>query len=403
MADFDVIKQISKKTDSKILYIVIDGLGDLPHPEFENKTPLEAAKIPNLDRLASEGNCGLTIPVRLGITPGSGPAHLSLFGYHPLKFEIGRGVLSALGIGIDLRESDVAARVNFCTIDKNGKITDRRAGRISTEICAERCALLSKIEIPGVEILFNPEMEYRASLVLRGKDLGGKVSDTDPQILGVEPLPANGGDEESSKTADIVNKIAARAKELLAGYDKANMILLRGFDQYQKLPSMREIYNLNPACIATYPMYRGVTRLLGMTVLDAGDSIESEFKALEKHINEFDFFYLHIKKTDSAGEDGDFIKKVHVLEELDGFLKDIDKKDFSAIVICGDHSTPCVMKSHSWHPIPFILFSRVNSRKDETRRFNENECLKGVLGTFYAEDAITLALASAGKLNKFGA
>lgn len=403
MADFDLIRQISKKTDSKILYIVVDGLGDLPHPEFAHKTPLEKARIPNIDILASKGNCGLTIPIRWGITPGSGPAHLALFGYDPIKYEIGRGVLSALGIGIELRESDVAARVNFCTVDKDGNITDRRAGRIATEICAERCNELSKIEIPGIEILIHPEMEYRASLVVRGAGLGGEVSDTDPQIVGVKPLQAKGTDENSIKTAAIVNKFLSQTKEILSKHDVANMVLLRGFDQFQKLPLMQEIYKLNPACIATYPMYRGVTRLLGMTVLDAGDTIESEFDALKRHLKDYDFFYLHIKKTDSAGEDGDFLKKVYVLEELDKNLKTAEKMGFDVIVVCGDHSTPCIMKSHSWHPVPFLLFSKTIERHDEVKFFNETECLKGAFGNFPATDAIVLTLAVAGKLNKYGA
>jgi 2,3-bisphosphoglycerate-independent phosphoglycerate mutase len=402
MANFELIKQLSRKTDSKILYIVIDGLGDLPHPDYGNKSPLESAQIPNLDNLAANGSCGLTIPVLRGITPGSGPAHLSLFGYDPLEYEIGRGVLSALGIGVELRESDVAARVNFCTVDKEGNITDRRAGRIPTEVCAERCSELSRIEINGVEILLGPEMEYRASLVLRGKGLGGKVSDTDPQILNVKPLKATGSDPESKKTAAIVNEFTEKAGKVLGTYDKANMILLRGFDQYRKLPLMQDVYKLNPACIATYPMYKGVTRLLGMTVLDAGETIQSEFETLKNRFNDFDFFYLHIKKTDSAGEDGDFLKKVHVLEELDKNLSVLETLNFSTVVVCGDHSTPCAMKSHSWHPVPFIL-SSPNERPDDVRRFTERECVKGVFGTFPAKDAITLTLAAAGKLNKFGA
>jgi len=402
MANFELIKQLSRKTDSKILYIVIDGLGDLPHPDHGNRSPLESAQIPNLDSLAANGSCGLTIPVALGITPGSGPAHLSLFGYDPLEYEIGRGVLSALGIGVELRESDVAARVNFCTVDKDGNITDRRAGRIPTEVCAERCSELSRIEIPGVEILIGPEMEYRASLVLRGEGLGGRVSDTDPQTLEVKPLQAKGLDSESGRTAAIVNKLTEKAGKALGDYDKANMILLRGFDQYRKLPSMQDVYKLNPACIATYPMYKGVTRLLGMTVLDAGETIESEFETLKKRFNDFDFFYLHIKKTDSAGEDGDFMKKVHVLEEFDKNLGALEGLNFSTVVVCGDHSTPCVMKSHSWHPVPFILSSS-NERPGDVRRFTERECAKGAFGTFPAKEAMTLALAAAGKLNKFGA
>lgn len=402
MIDFDLMKELTTKNDKKILYIVIDGLGDLPHPDFNYKTPLEAADIPNLDKLARGGNCGLTIPVDYGITPGSGPAHLSLFGYDPIKHDVGRGVLSALGVGIELKPSDVAARVNFCNIDNDGIITDRRAGRIPTEVCAERCEELSSIKLEDVEIIIKPEMEYRAALILRGKGLGGNVTDTDPQVTGKIPLKAEGLDKESKHSADLFNKFTEEAKKVLSNHDTANMVLLRGFDRYEHLPQMQDVYKLNPACIATFPMYRGVTKLLGMKILKTGMAIKDEFKTLEDNYNDHDFFYLHIKKTDSAGEDGNFEKKVKVLEELDKELKILDKLHFDVIVVCGDHSTPCIMKSHSWHPVPAILFSD-KGREDQTNKFTETECQIGVLGTFHAVNLMPMTLASAGKIKKFGA
>ncbi len=404
MTDFELIKKIAIENDNKILFLVIDGLGDIPHPGYGNKTPLQAAKLPHLDKMAKNGACGLSIPIAPGITPGSGPAHLSLFGYDPVKYDVGRGILSALGVGMDLRDADVAARVNFCNLDDKGFVTDRRAGRIPTEVCRERCEKLSGIKIDGVEFIIEPEMEYRAALIIRGKGLGGEVSDTDPQVINEAPFKAKGLNRESDKTAELVNKYVEEVKERLKDYDTANGILLRGIDTHRKIPQMQDIYKLNPACIATYPMYKGVTKLLGMEVLETGMKIKEEFTTLKDGLSDtaHDFFYVHIKKTDSAGEDGNFEKKVEVLGELDLALKGIDELGFRCIVVCGDHSTPCVMKAHSWHPVPFLIYGD-NVRTDSVERFTEHDCAHGSLGVIPATEIIPQVLASAGKLKKFGA
>ena len=402
--DFDVIKPlIIESSQEKIVLLVMDGLGGLPM-EPGGKTELEAAATPNMDALAEKSMLGLHEGIRSGITPGSGPAHLSLFGYDPLKYVVGRGVLSALGIDFDLHAKDIAARGNFCTVDKEGRITDRRAGRIPTEVSERLCNLLSdNVSIPGVEVFLKPVKEYRFMLVIRGEGLRANIQETDPQDVGKKPLPARALDPDSEKAAEIVQEFVRQAEKILANESPANMFLLRGFAQLPNWPKFPEALGLKAAAIAMYPMYRGVAKLVGMDSLPAAQSYDEEIAMLEENWNSYDFFFVHIKKTDSYGEDGDFDKKVHEIEAVDALIPRILALDPSVLIITGDHSTPCLMKKHSWHPVPVLFYAKL-CRPDGITSFGERACRQGGLGMrFPAYQLMPLALAHAGRLEKFGA
>ena len=397
----DELKKLVMKNDSKIVLLVMDGLGGLPI-EHGGPTELEAANTPNLDWLAAEGMVGLHIPIAPGITPGSGPAHLALFSYDPLKYEVGRGVLETVGIGFPIGPDDVAARGNFCTVDENGLIVDRRAGRIPTEECARLTEKLSKIELPGVETFVMPVKEHRFALVLRGKGLRPEIADTDPQKVGAAPLPAKALIPEAEETAELVNTWIEEAKKILKDEHPANMLTLRGFSKDPKLPQLQDIYGINPAAIATYPMYRGVAKLVGMDLLDAGKTWDDEVGALERHWDEYDFFFIHMKYTDSRGEDGNFSAKVKVIEEVDASIPRILKLEPDVLIVTGDHSTPAKLKSHSWHPVP-VLFWGDTVRPDDVKSFGERACVHGGLGTVPAVTLLPWAMAHAQRLEKFGA
>jgi 2,3-bisphosphoglycerate-independent phosphoglycerate mutase len=400
---FDYIPPLLRASDKRIVLLVLDGLGGLPI-EPSGPTELEAAKTPFMDQLASEGMLGQTIPIRPGISPGSGPAHLALFGYDPIHYKIGRGVLESTGVGLHIKAGDVATRGNFCTLDSAGNIIDRRAGRISNEVAAPLVERLKTISIPGVSTEVSQVKEYRFAVVMRGDDLQPDIDDTDPQRTGVPPLPANARTPESEYTAELYNQWIAKAFDVLAGEPKANGLTLRGFSTDPNLPSFQTSYGLNPACISVYPMYRGVSRLVGMNIVDfPGDTPEDEFAAVAKVWDEHDFFFVHIKKTDSKGEDGDFEGKVKIIEGVDKALPYLLDLEPDVLVITGDHSTPALMKSHSWHPVPFLLWAPATIRPDDQTKFGERPCARGSLGSFPALDTIPLALAHAERLEKFGA
>jgi 2,3-bisphosphoglycerate-independent phosphoglycerate mutase len=401
MISFEQIKELAISSPSKIVILVIDGIGGLPHPET-GKTELETAATPNLDRLASEGICGLIEMVSPGITPGSAPGHLALFGYDPLKFNIGRGVLEALGISFDLKNEDIAVRGNFCTVDSKRAITDRRAGRIATERCVELCKLLSYIRLEDTQIFVLPVREHRFLVVFRGDGLFPEVTDSDPQQIGVLPKMVSPTSPSGAKMTHIANRFIAEAEKTLSNYHPANMILLRGFSRLPQLPSLSEIYKLNPAAIAAYPMYKGFAKVVGMKVIEGSNSPEAELTTLAQHYNEHDFFYVHIKHTDSAGEDGDFERKSKIIAEVDKALPLLLELKPDVIVVSGDHSTPAVLKGHSWHPVPLLLYSQ-RCRPDKTREFSESACASGALGRFSALEVMPLAMANALKLTKFGA
>jgi len=390
------------ETESRIVLLVMDGLGGLPVGS-QFKTELEMAKKPNMDKLAKEGALGLADPVGRGITPGSGPGHLALFGYDPVKYLIGRGVLEALGIDFPLKPGDVAIRINFCTVDDKGIITDRRAGRIGTEVNAKLCEKIkSRVKISGAEYFLEPVKEHRAVLVFRGKGLGDKINDSDPQVVGKPALEMKGEDEASKRTVKLVEEFLEQAKSVLKDEKPANMMLFRGFACFQKYPQFNEIYKLRSCAIAQYPMYRGLARLVGMDVLDVGPEMDDLFSALKENWERYNFFFIHIKKTDSAGEDGDWARKVEVIQAVDKQIPKVLKLKPDVLIITGDHSTPSRLKSHSWHPVPVLLWSH-NCRPDLAKEFGERACSQGGLGRIRMKELMALALANALKLEKFGA
>ncbi|MCX7919620.1 MAG: 2,3-bisphosphoglycerate-independent phosphoglycerate mutase [bacterium] len=400
----NILQSLVTQTESKIILLVVDGIGGIPI--VDGKTEVEAAYTPNLDKLAKESVCGVADPIAPGITPGSGPAHLSLFGYDPITYQIGRGVLSALGIGFELMDGDVATRGNFCSLDAEGIITDRRAGRIPTETCATLCRKIQTAipEIDGVQIFVLPEMEYRFVVIFRGKGLSGEIADTDPQNIGVKPKPAVASAPEAERTATMVNQFIHYATEILKNEHPANGILLRGFASKPQIPSMSELYQLNAAAIATYPMYRGLAKLVGMTVIPTGETMQDELKTLQENYSRYNFFYFHVKKTDSYGEDGNYTNKIKVIEDMDKYLiPEIVALRPDVLAITGDHSTPASLKSHSWHPVPFLLHAKT-ARIDRVQSFSEIEfSTLGGLGRINSMEVMPLLLAHALKLKKFGA
>jgi 2,3-bisphosphoglycerate-independent phosphoglycerate mutase len=398
--DLDLIRRLSIPADSKVVLCVLDGLGGLAGSR--GRTELEAANIRHLDGLARDGAVGLTIPVGHGITPGSGPGHIALFGLDPLVYDIGRGVLEATGIDFPLGPHDLAARANFCTVDGDGLITDRRAGRIATEINAEICAQLRDITLPGVEVFVEPVREHRFVLVLRGEGLAEDLNETDPQREGVPVPPVQALTPAAQRTADLANAFVAAARERIAGREQANHLTLRGWAHRPEMPQLPELWKLRAAACTIYPMYRGLARLVGMDALDGGTNLESQFAALRRHWNDYDFFFVHYKATDSAGEDGDFDRKVRAIEDFDACLPALLDLQPDVLIVAGDHSTPAVMASHSWHPVP-VLLSGSNVRADARHRFNEVECAQGGLGAFPAKELLPLAFAHAGRLTKYGA
>jgi 2,3-bisphosphoglycerate-independent phosphoglycerate mutase len=401
MIGFEHIKRISRASPSKIVLLVIDGLGGLPHPET-GKTELEAATSPNLNRIARDSICGLIDPVSPGITPGSAPGHLAIFGYDPVQYQIGRGVLEALGIDVELKLGDIAARGNFCTVDGNGIITHRRAGRISTDKNTVLCRLLNNITVKGAEISVLAVKEHRFVLILRGEALSPELGDSDPQQIGQAPRKVEALSPQARKTAKIANEFVSQASGLLKDKTPANMVLLRGFSRRPHILSMADIYKLKPAAIATYPMYRGLARLVGMKVLPGGESITDQLNSLQRHYAKYDFFFIHFKSTDARGEDGDFSAKVQAIEELDKALPGLLSLDPDVLIVTGDHSTPATLAMHSWHPVPFMLMSKW-CRPDNVAEFSERACLTGGMGRFPATGIMPLAMANALKLDKFGA
>ncbi len=400
MIDLPFLDEIARPTPSRIIMLVVDGLGGAPHPDTR-KTELETARLPNLDALAAQSATGLTTPVLPGITPGSGPGHMALFGYAPVKYLMGRGVLEALGSGIEMAAGDVAARGNFCTINGSGAITDRRAGRIPTAESAPLVERLDAIEVPGVEASVYPVQDYRFVLLLRGDGLSDAITGTDPQVEGTEPLESQPLDEYARKTADAVNSFAASARAVLAGREWANMVVMRGFSGVPTLPDFGSGYSLNPAAIAAYPMYRGLAQLVGMKIVPTGGDFDAELDTLEAVSADHDFIFLHYKPADAAGEDGDFDAKVRALEALDARIPRVLATEPDVLVVAGDHATPAIVVGHSWHPVPLLIRSRY-TRGDGVAAFSESAFRAGSLGSLAAENVMLLAMAHAEKLNKYG-
>jgi 2,3-bisphosphoglycerate-independent phosphoglycerate mutase len=394
-------RELHTKNKSKIVMLVGDGLGGLPLSPG-GPTELEAAATPHLDALAARGVQGLSIPVKPGIAPGSGPGHLGLFGYDPLKYQIGRGALEATGIGFEMQPGDVAIRCNFCTLDAQGNIADRRAGRIPTEESAPLAISLRQVSIPGVEVFVEPVKEHRFVVVLRGDGLGGNVKDTDPQATGVPPLDPLAEDAASQKTAELAKEFLKQAREILRDQPKANFHTMRGFASRPDLPPFEEVYGLKAAAIAVYPMYKGLARLVGMDIVGQATTLDEQMDVLKQAWNDYDFFFIHFKYTDSTSEDGNFEEKVKRTEQLDACIPAINALNPDVFIVTGDHSTPAYLKSHSWHPVPTLLVSDC-CRTDSHKTFGETTAITGGLGQFEDQYLMLLALSNAGRMGKFGA
>ena len=401
--EFRDIAALTQPSDRKVVLFVLDGLGGLPL-ERGGPTELEAARTPNLDELVRTGSCGLHEPVAAGITPGSGPGHLALFGYDPLVYQTGRGVLAALGVNFDLRPSDIAARGNFSTLADDGRVVDRRAGRISTEEATPLAEALARIQVDGARVYVQPVKEHRFLLVIRPDEpLEADLHDTDPGRTGEPPADPEAGGAGSRPAAEIVRRWLEAARETLAGHPTANMALLRGFSTLPDWPRFEDVFGMRAFGAAAYPMYRGVAKLVGMTTVAVEDDLGALGDALEGALDEFEFFFLHYKTPDKAGEDGDFDRKVASLEAADGLVpRLVEANRGGVLLVTGDHSTPASLRSHSWHPVPFLIHGG-EGRADEARSFGETECARGSLGLRRGCELMPLAAARALRLAKFGA
>ena len=403
----DLYSKLTISTDAKLALVVLDGLGDIATKEQGFMTPLEAARTPNLDTLAKMGAQGRMITVAPGITPGSGPGHLGLFGYDPLEFQVGRGVIEALGLGLELQAGDMAARANFCTLDAKGIVTDRRAGRVETKITEELCALISrKVKTAGdAEVIIKPGRGHRFVVIFRGEGMEGPLSDADPNREGF-PVPAvrpiNGRSVKQKKAAAVVADFFRQALPIIAGKKPANGFLLRGIAHQPAIPTVQERYGLKAACLAVYPMYKGLAQLVGMTKIEGPQTIVEQFERYRAEYDKYNFFFIHYKYTDMYGEDGNFEAKRKAIEEFDAALPILLEKRPEVLVITGDHSTPCAIKGHSWHPQPVLLVSAF-SGWDKLDRFTETGANIGSLGVFESKYLIRLMQANARMFDKFGA
>lgn len=403
MAPLQILRDLHRAASSKIVLLVLDGLGGLPRAS-DGKTELEAAKTPNMDRLAHQGTLGAIVPLGPGITPGSGPAHLALFGYDPIAQPVGRGVLESIGVGLEVRQGDVAARGNFCTLDAEGRITDRRAGRIAGEKAGPITERLATIQVDGASSEVRHVREHRFAVVFRGTGLRPSLADTDPQATGLEPLPVRATEPAAEPTARIVQAWIDQAFRLLRQEPQANGLTLRGFSTDPALAPFPDAFGVRAGCIAVYPMYRGVSSLVGMKVIDFdGETPADTFRAASAAWSKHDFFFIHVKKPDSRGEDGDFEAKARAIEEVDEALPALLDLNPDVLAITGDHSTPSQMRSHSWHPVPLLLWAPATARAGRAGGFGESACAQGGLGIFPSASLMPVLLAHAGRLEKFGA
>lgn len=401
MISQDVLRGLTQPADTRLVLLVLDGLGGLAR-EPGGFTELETAHTPNLDLLAAGGQTGLSQAIGPGITPGSGPGHLALFGYDPVSSNVGRGALSALGLGVKLNDGDVAVRLNFCTLDEDGRILDRRAGRIDSSLNSELVARLNEIDVPDIDLQFITESQHRAVLVMRGSGLDPRITETDPQLLGVAPIDPEPLHPDAHRTSDVLRQVLAGVRDCIGGDTPANFVLMRGYAGQPAFEGIDELYGLNPLCIATYPMYKGLARAVGMDVAGGLETIADEVAEVGACWDAYDYFFLHVKSPDARGEDGDFDQKVAAIEEVDASVSEIHRLSPDVLVVTGDHSTPSVLRQHSWHPSPFLIWGEW-VRADRTETFGERVCETGALGVFPAQSIMSLMLGHGGRLAKFGA
>ncbi len=400
MISAETYQQLARSGTGKLVLLVIDGLGGLAHPQT-GLTELEAARTPNLDALAAEAATGLSVPIGPGITPGSGPGHLALFGYDPIASNIGRGALSAIGIGLGLGPGDLGVRLNFCSLDADGNVADRRAGRIPSRLNRELVAELSGHDI-GCPYDLATESAHRAVLVLRGQGFSDQVRETDPQAVGVPPPAPDPLAEDATETSAVLARFLEVVTERIGSRAPANFVLMRGYATRPQLAPMRETWSIRGACSASYPMYKGLAAIAGMEILDTGDTFPGQLQAVADAWSEYDFFFVHYKPSDAAGEDGDWEGKARAIEEVDAALPQLLALGPAAIAVTGDHSTPAALRQHSWHPVP-LLIAGEQALPDRVESFGERACATGGLGHLPARAVLPTLLATAGRLVKFGA
>lgn len=401
LADLALLQSLAQPAPTKLVLLVLDGLGGLPRAPG-GPTELESASTPNLDRLAAEGQAGLSQPIGLGITPGSGPGHLALFGYDPVASNIGRGALSALGLGLRLDAGDLGVRLNFCTLDDRGIVVDRRAGRIDTRLNQALVSRLNGIEVPGVELEFTTESQHRAVLIIRGAYLSPAVEETDPQTVGVPPVEPEPLTATAQHTSAVLRLVGEAVRNCIGSESPANFVLMRGYAGLPELESLKSLYGLRAVCLATYPMYKGLARVAGMAVVDGLGSVDEQMAALASAWDDYDYFFVHHKAPDARGEDGDFDAKSAAIEEMDRRLPALRDLGPNVLVVTGDHSTPSRLRQHSWHPVPCLIWGE-DVLPDTVESFGERSCGQGALGVFPAQSIMALMLAHGGRLQKFGA
>jgi 2,3-bisphosphoglycerate-independent phosphoglycerate mutase len=415
----------------KILLLVCDGLSDRPIPELDNKTPLEAARTPNLDRLAERGISGLMHSLGRGLTPGSDTSHLNILGYDYREFYSGRGTIEVAGLGMDLRHGDVALRGNMGTVDAGLHIVDRRAGRITDT--SPFTQMVNGVEIEGVKFIVRPGTAHRVGIVMRGEGLSNKISDNDPhslsesdprakehKALAVEPLDQT---PEAARTAAVLNKFLARAHEIFESSEAnekriaenqlaANYLLVRGAGLYRHVPPFAERHEgLRACCIAAGGLYRGVGAYTGMTVLPLlpgttalpNTDIRAKFtKAREMLLGEFDFAFVHVKAADSLGEDGKWKEKRDFIGRIDEAAELLLDLPGTLLAVTADHTTPCALCKHSADPVPVMIVGD-GVRVDSVAQYGERAAASGGLGRLVGTDLMPELLNLLGRYKLVGA
>ena len=405
----------------KVLFLIFDGLGDRPIPEFGYKTPLEAAATPNFDALAARSICGLSNALGRGVRPGSDVSHLAIFGYPMERYYTGRGPIEVAGLGIRLQEGDVAFRGNFGTVDGDWNILDRRAGRI--RVVDEFTAAVDGMKIDGVEILVRPGTAHRAGVVFRGKGLSANVTDADPHAEGLPVSLVRPKDDtkEAAFTAGVINKFMRASYEILdrmeanekrrqAGQFPANFLLLRGAGMYPTMPTFEQRYGMRACCIAGGGLYKGIGAFLGMDLIEVegatalpDSSVRNKFIAAKKALEQYDFVFTHVKATDSLAEDGNASGKREFIEKCDLAAQELlDLPENVLLVVTADHSTACELKAHSADPVP-IMFCSKHVRVDGVTEFGERAFASGGLGRMVGADIMPTVMNVLGKLHLIGA